>query len=215
MLEFLKLWATLPTYRPNGWYILSPVLHIRVLRKRRESPGGGLAACPLVLCVFASLAMGVRAFAQEADDDYPIIGAAPAFSLSGSSSSPSTTLYPLTVPDYHSDPGLGEPLHQFHRRLCAVLGHLHAGHISAYDTDGDPSTFSQTELNNIAQIWSGVAEKYSPFNIDVTTQKPADLSPGKTMQIDVGGSGSWIGLAGGVSYVGPFLMVRNFLCLSR
>ena len=43
----------------------------------------------------------------------------------------------------------------------------------AYDTDGNPSAFSSTELNNIREIWQRVAEDYAPFDVDVTTQEPA------------------------------------------
>src|SRR2546427_10732730 len=39
----------------------------------------------------------------------------------------------------------------------------------AYDLDGDPTSFNDTELSNIRQIWARVAEKFSPFNVDVTT----------------------------------------------
>src|SRR6266850_6017624 len=40
--------------------------------------------------------------------------------------------------------------------------------VPAYDEDGDPSTFSDSELESIARIWEGVAEKFSPFDINVT-----------------------------------------------
>lgn len=43
----------------------------------------------------------------------------------------------------------------------------------AYDTDGNPSAFSATELSNIREIWQRVAEDYAPFDVDVTTQEPA------------------------------------------
>ena len=76
----------------------------------------------------------------------------------------------------------------------------------AYDVDGDPTTFSSTELNNIKEIWSRVAEKYSPFNIDVTTQDPGNRDNFKTTQIVVGGSSAdWLGAeAGGVAPISGF-----------
>jgi hypothetical protein len=75
----------------------------------------------------------------------------------------------------------------------------------AYDTDGDPTTFSPTELSNISQIWARVAEKYSPFNIDVTTIDPV-VNPHKVVQrIVIGGDSTWTAQpAGGVSYVDSF-----------
>lgn len=42
----------------------------------------------------------------------------------------------------------------------------------AYDIDGDPSTFSTTELQRIQYIWQRVAEDYAPFDVDVTTAEP-------------------------------------------
>src|SRR5262245_28129109 len=35
----------------------------------------------------------------------------------------------------------------------------------AYDIDGNASSFSAAELDNIARIWRAVAEDYSPFNL--------------------------------------------------
>ncbi len=49
------------------------------------------------------------------------------------------------------------------------------GNVPAYHFDGDSSTFtfSSTELANIQNVWSRVAEKYAPFNVNVTTVDPA------------------------------------------
>jgi hypothetical protein len=54
----------------------------------------------------------------------------------------------------------------------------------AYDTDGDPTTFSVTELNNIKSIWQRVAGNYSPFDVDVTTELPTDDKLLKTSSTD-------------------------------
>lgn len=45
-----------------------------------------------------------------------------------------------------------------------------------YSTDSDSGTFSETELINITQIWQRVAEDYAPFDVDVTTEQPANWS---------------------------------------
>jgi fibronectin type 3 domain-containing protein len=74
----------------------------------------------------------------------------------------------------------------------------------AYDTDGDATSFTAGELSNIEQIWSRVAELYSPFNINVTTVDPGNLSDKLTTRVIVGGTGSWYGSAGGVAYIGAF-----------
>src|SRR5215831_6823844 len=76
----------------------------------------------------------------------------------------------------------------------------------AYDIDGDPTTFSISEIANIIKIWQYVAEDYAPFNINVTTVPPANMSHGVTQKVDIGGSGSWLGsVKGGVSYLGDFI----------
>ena len=83
----------------------------------------------------------------------------------------------------------------------------------AYDSDGNASTFSATELANIQKIWAWTAEKYAPFNVNVTTVDPAPAGntdsqrqafydqTARMMHTVVGGSGSWSG-GGGVSFVG-------------
>ncbi|MDB5345021.1 MAG: hypothetical protein JWP89_3398 [Schlesneria sp.] len=44
---------------------------------------------------------------------------------------------------------------------------------TAYDTDGNPATFSSSEQANIVEIWQRISECYSPFDVDVTTEPPA------------------------------------------
>jgi hypothetical protein len=86
------------------------------------------------------------------------------------------------------------------------------GTTPAYTVDGDATTFNATELANIKNIWSRVAEKYAPFNINVTTVDPAPAgtdaskqlyydNTARLMHTVIGGSGGWTG-GGGVSYVG-------------
>lgn len=76
----------------------------------------------------------------------------------------------------------------------------------AYDFDGNFSSFSTAELNSIREIWARVAEDYSPFNINVTTVDPGNLTNGRTAKIAIGGNyDDWFGdPAGGVAYVGGF-----------
>jgi hypothetical protein len=84
----------------------------------------------------------------------------------------------------------------------------------AYDTDGNPFSFSNTELQTIWRIWQRVAEDFSPFNVNVTTQEPSsdrlikkggnDLEWG--IRVVIGGSASdWYSPSGaGVAYVNSF-----------
>ena len=75
-----------------------------------------------------------------------------------------------------------------------------------YDFDGDRNTFSTAELNAIFEIWSRVAEDYAPFNINVTTVDPGNLSNNQVAKVAIGGNYTdWFGSpAGGVAYVGGF-----------
>lgn len=84
---------------------------------------------------------------------------------------------------------------------------------TAFDMDSAPTTFSAAELTRITEIWQRVAECYSPFDVDVTTEAPtvADL-------VNTGGGDTKWGIrvlfgssnpspapgAGGVAYVGGF-----------
>ena len=75
----------------------------------------------------------------------------------------------------------------------------------AYDTDGDPSTFSDGELANIQQIWARVSEKYAPFNVNITTVNPGVFADRVAEHVVIGGNGVWTGgTYGGVAMVGSF-----------
>jgi hypothetical protein len=41
-----------------------------------------------------------------------------------------------------------------------------------FDNDGDPNTFSSSELAIITEVWQRVSEDFAPFDIDVTTEYP-------------------------------------------
>ena len=82
----------------------------------------------------------------------------------------------------------------------------------AFDTDGNPSSFSVSERAIIQSIWQRVAEDYAPFAIDVTTQDPGiealrradsgDVTYGVRVVI---GHNTWYNAnAGGVGYIGSF-----------
>src|SRR5258706_15649576 len=85
----------------------------------------------------------------------------------------------------------------------STWGSYHPGVTPAYDTDGDATSFSDSELSSIQQIFSRVAEKFSPFKVDVTTVNPGNLTDRLSLKVVIGGDGAWLGAqAGGVSYVG-------------
>jgi hypothetical protein len=90
------------------------------------------------------------------------------------------------------------------------------GDTPAYTNDGDATTFSASELANIKNVWSRVAEKFAWANVNVTTVDPAlaagqagsdlarqnyyDSQPGM-MHTVIGGSGGWTS-GGGIGFVG-------------
>ena len=90
-----------------------------------------------------------------------------------------------------------------------------------FDLDGDPGTFSTTELQRIQNIWKRVAEDYAPFDVDVTTEEPAaDALARSSNKDDVFGNRVMITPtnfypnAGGVSYVGAFDDVGDYYKIS-
>jgi hypothetical protein len=72
-----------------------------------------------------------------------------------------------------------------------------------YSWDSDPA-FSEAELREIRAIFLRIAEDYAPFDVDVTTQRPASVNPMKNIEIIFTPTYEWYGRAGGVCYVGSF-----------
>ncbi|MCC5661343.1 hypothetical protein LC608_31205 [Nostoc sp. XA010] len=85
----------------------------------------------------------------------------------------------------------------------------------AFDIDGDTASFSSAELETIQYIWQRVVEDFSPFNVNVTTQAPADINDliksasddtRWGVRVVIGGSyDDWYGKeAGGTALFGSF-----------
>lgn len=79
----------------------------------------------------------------------------------------------------------------------------------AFSTDSDYSTLSDAEQLAIKRIWQRVAEDYSPFDIDVTTERPAVFGTRTahaliTRNTDANGAANPSSTAGGVAYVNVF-----------
>ncbi|MBX3278173.1 MAG: PKD domain-containing protein [Acidobacteria bacterium] len=91
-----------------------------------------------------------------------------------------------------------------------------------YDIDGNPSSFSSTELERIQYIWQRVAEDFAAFDVDVTTEDPGVEALRRTttsdqnygIRVAIGGSSyDWYGAgAGGVAYVGSFRATSDTPC---
>lgn len=76
-----------------------------------------------------------------------------------------------------------------------------------YSIDSNYNSFSSTELSNIAEIWRRVAEDYAPFNVDVTTEEPAQFTNNVnrtliTRNTDAQNGPMPASHAGGVAYLG-------------
>ncbi len=79
-----------------------------------------------------------------------------------------------------------------------------------FDLDGDATTFNDAEQAAIVQIWERVAEDYSPFDVDITTEEPAVFTNTTghaliTANVDANGVTMPDGaVAAGVSFVDVF-----------
>ncbi len=78
-----------------------------------------------------------------------------------------------------------------------------------FSSDSDFSTFSDSEQAAIKRIWQRVAEDFAPFNIDVTTERPATFTSRTahaliTRSTDANGDPNPSSSAGGVAYVNVF-----------
>lgn len=79
----------------------------------------------------------------------------------------------------------------------------------AFSTDADYTTFSDAEQVAIKRIWQRMAKDYAPFNIDVTTERPATFTTRTahaliTRNTDANGLENPAASAGGVAYVNVF-----------
>ena len=78
-----------------------------------------------------------------------------------------------------------------------------------YSTDTDYSTFSDTEQAAIKRIWQRMAEDYAPFDVNVTTERPATINTTTaivliTRNTDANGNPNPASTAGGVAYVNVY-----------
>jgi subtilisin-like proprotein convertase family protein len=75
----------------------------------------------------------------------------------------------------------------------------------AFDLDGNSGAFNNTELQRIQNIWQRVAEDFSPFQVDVTTEEPdGERLRNSGMRAIIGGDGAWAGYPGGIAFVDVF-----------
>lgn len=88
----------------------------------------------------------------------------------------------------------------------------------AFSTDSDPSTFSASELQVVQEVWQRVAEDYSPFDVDVTTEYTGEDSITRSSSGDeyygtralISPISSYFGNYGGIAYVGVYGNVGDY-----
>ncbi|MBL8815652.1 MAG: hypothetical protein JNL58_06455 [Planctomyces sp.] len=73
-----------------------------------------------------------------------------------------------------------------------------------FDIDNDFTTFSDTELQMIEEVWYRVAEDYAPFRVNVTTVDPGTYNNFEAVLVSIGGDGAWIGSPGGIAWIDSF-----------
>ena len=77
---------------------------------------------------------------------------------------------------------------------------------TAYDTNGNPGSFSSSERYSMWLAWREAVEDFAPFNINVTTSRAVynAAAVSNRSQMIVTTTSSWYGNAGGVAYVNVF-----------
>ncbi|MEZ0267303.1 MAG: fibronectin type III domain-containing protein [Phycisphaerae bacterium] len=142
----------------------------------------------------------------ELHTDLPTLEAATTATTTTVTAKPAA-VFPLTaIPALSSRPGATAKLYlDFNGDYTSAWGSYRPGTTPAYDIDGNATTFSDAEIARIREIWARVSEKYSPFNVNVTTVDPGALADRVAVKVVVGGTGPWLGAkAGGITYTGSF-----------
>ena len=127
-------------------------------------------------------------------------------------------LNPLTaVPALNSRPGAAMKLYldfNGHEAIPQWLPGLDVPTTPAFDRDNRPDSFNSTELKSIQEIWARTAEKFSPFNINVTTVDPGNENDFETAVAVFGGdSADWLADGvDGVATLGGFVNENRNVC---
>jgi len=78
-----------------------------------------------------------------------------------------------------------------------------------FSADTDYTTYNDTEQLLIKRVWQRMAEDYAPFNVDVTTERPAEFGARTAMALitgktDANGDPNPYNSSGGVAYLSVF-----------
>lgn len=139
----------------------------------------------------------------------PAPGAAAGAGAGGGPESPLAAVPVSAPPVYHSRPGASRVIYvDFNGH--DLTGSAWGSHVArVFDLDGNTETFNDAEQAAIKYIWQRMAEDYAPFDVDVTTEEPAEWGSNTgraliTHNKDLAGQNMPASTAGGVAYVGVF-----------
>lgn len=158
---------------------------------------GGACGCPI--CA----GWGNNVPAEVADDPYSVF--APPNESPAAANEPLHAL--ANLPQLNSLASSQYSLHlDFDGHFEATWGSYSNVNTPVFDRDGDASSFSNSEIDTIVEIWTRVSEDFAPFNINVTTVDPGNFANGTALKVAIGGHWSdWLGSsAGGVAYINSF-----------
>ena len=163
----------------------------------RRAPSPGLATFALAAVLFP------RMGSAEIHPLPPVFGP----DVAPAGAGPTGATFPLeVVPQLSSRAGARVKVFlDFNGAPATPWGGFNVPATPAYDLDDDNTTFNQAELNGIREVWSRVAEKYSPFDVNVTTVDPGTYAFNETVRLVVGGDSTWAGgVYGGYGFVNGF-----------
>lgn len=130
-----------------------------------------------------------RKIAETAEDDNTF-----EFTIDAGSYTPAAIAPP---PSLHSLPDAQYGLYlDFDGHFTAKFSRYSRVTTPVYDSDGDPTSFSETETAAIREVWQRVSEDFAPFNIDVTTEAPSAGRYKKFQRVCIGGDNADWALAG-------------------
>ncbi len=91
----------------------------------------------------------------------------------------------------HSDPGAPQVIYLDFVGSSVQSGG-DAGTDTPYSLDGDPSSFSDAEMDVIQNVWARVSENFTAFHVDVTTESPdvSVFTSGGGVRVDITNGGT-------------------------
>jgi hypothetical protein len=98
----------------------------------------------------------------------------PSMRLTPKSSLAAVTSAPTDVFALHSRPGSKKVIYLNFQGGTVTFPPANLSTVyPPFDMDGDPTTFSASEQQQIQEVFQRVAEDFAPFDVDVTTEKPS------------------------------------------